>query len=174
MSEDDFGGLPVAPEGKQRRGRKPESAGAKVTVACNIPNGLRLRNFIMIPDRELVMGGGVRETTRAESAGEDIVINGTAVPFGNAPRHKIICGYALTEGVDKEAWDKWLVDNARSPMVLNRCIFAYDRVADAEDAAEEHQGTLSGLQPFQKDGDPRRPRRAANLSDITEADERAA
>lgn len=174
MSDDEFGGLEPQAGAQQRCGRKAESAGSKVTVACNIPNGLRIRNFTMIGSRELVMGGGSREIEVAEHVGEDILINGSAVEVGKAPRHRIVAGFAITEGVDKDSWDHWLENNQRSPMVLNGCIFAYERAGDTESAAVERKGTRSGLEPFRKDGDPRRPRPSAHVSDVVEADERAA
>ncbi len=167
-------GAELTPIVKQRRGREPSSAGAKVTVACNLPAGLRIRNFRMIPSRELVMGGGSREVNIAEHVGEDIIVHGVAVEMGKAPRCTIVGGYALTPGVDKDAWDAWLADNENSPMVRNKCIFAYERPGKTEDAARDMKGTRSGLEPFKKDGDPRRPRPAAHLTDVVEADERRA
>lgn len=175
MSEDnEYGGLPVQPDVKQRRGRKPESAGAKVTVACNLPAGIRMRAFKMVPFTEPVLGGGVRTTEIAEPVGDDILINGVSVAFGMAPQHRIVAGFALTEGVDKEVWDNWHQANINSPMVKNGCIFAYERPGETEDAAKDHRGQRSGLEPFQKDKDPRRPRRPQNLTEVTEADERSA
>ena len=177
MSDDHNGAddlLDAAPRERQKPGPKPQSAGAKVTVACNLPHGLKIRNFTMIPSRELVMGGGVRDTTIAEHAGEDILLNGIATEHGKAPRHKIVAGYAITEGVDKESWNHWLADNQKSPMVLNRCVFAYERAGKTEDAAQDERGRLTGLEPFKKKNDPRRPKRIANVGDVTEADERAA
>ncbi len=171
---EEFDATATAPAVKQIPGRQATSAGAKVTVACNLPAGIRMRNFVMRPSRELVMGGGVRETHVAEKVGEDIIIHGIAVPFGLAPRHRVVAGYALTEGVDKDAWDAWHKDNINSPMVKNSCIFAYEKQADTEDAAEDRKGTRTGLEPFAKSGDPRRPRRGANLDEVKEADDRAA
>jgi hypothetical protein len=161
-------------QAQQGAARQPSSAGAKVTVACNLPHGLRLRVFNMAKSRELVMGGGSRDVRIAEPVGEPILIHGIATEVGKLPRAPIVMGYALTHGVDKETWDAWLADNKTSAMVRNRCVFAYERTADAEDAAKELKGQLSGLQPFAIDGDPRAPRPRGELSSVTQDDEQRA
>lgn len=178
MSDDEYGGLTAQAAVKQAAGRKPSSAGAKVTVACNLPAGIRIRNFKMVPSTEPVLGGGVRETVIAEPVGEDILINGVAVAFGFGPRHRIVAGYALTEGVDKESWDAWRQANINSAMVKNGCVFAYERDDRAVDAAKDHQGARSGLEPFvpsddpKAPKDPRSPRRSSqNLTEVTRATE---
>lgn len=146
----------TAPEkAVQGPSKKASSAGAKVTVACKIPNGLRLRVFQMIKSQELVMGGGVREMQIANPVGEPILINGPAVPFGAIPNFLIVGGYALTEGVDKETWDAWLAANKESQMVKNKLVFAYEKDGMAAGAAHEHEEIRTGLEPMVPDTDPR-------------------
>lgn len=176
QSDEEFGGLAIQPEVRQRRGRQAESAGAKVTVACKLPAGIRLRNFKMVPHREPVLGGGFRETEIAEPVGEDILINGTAVSFGLAPRHTVVAGFAITEGVDKECWDNWLAANTASAMVRNGLIFAYERSDAVLDEAKNRRDVRSNLEPFvpsedpAKQRDPRAPRRSSqNLTEVTRA-----
>lgn len=174
--DEQFGGLEPQPEVKQRRGRQPESAGAKVTVACKLPAGIRLRSFKMIPHREPVLGGGIRETEIAEPVGDDILINGVAVAFGMAPRHQIVAGFALTDGVDKDAWDAWHKANINSPMVKNGLVFAYERPDAVVSEAKNRRDLKSNLEPFvtsedpSKQRDPRAPRRSSqNLTEVTKA-----
>lgn len=145
--------------------RQPSSAGAKVTVACKLPHGLRIRAFEFVTENEPVMGGGIKEVRVARPRGEPILINGTAFPFGQVPNYRIVAGYALTEGVDKDTWDAWLEDNKNSAMVRNGMIFAYEKTAEAVDAAKDHRKLKSGLEPLHLDSDgqlddPRRPRPA--------------
>lgn len=137
---------------------EPSSAGAKVTVACNLPHGLQLRPCRMVASRELVMGGGSRDIKIAEPVGEPILIYGAATEGGKLPLAPIVAGYALTHGVPKDAWDQWIADNRDSAMVRNGCVFAYESPDDTQAEAREREGTLSGLQPFLPDGDPRAPR----------------
>jgi len=139
------------------------SGGAKVTVACNLPHGVRLRVFKMVKIRELVMGGGSREVETAEPYGAEVLIQGIATEVGKLSRAPIVAGYALTYGVDKDLWDAWLKDNKDSAMVRNHCIMAYEDMNRAQDWAKEHAKVLTGLEPLELENDPRRPRPASNL-----------
>lgn len=156
--------------------RKKTSAGAKVTVACNLPNGVRIRAYRMVPDREPVMGGGVRETMRAEPISESVLIRGPGHEIDKAPRAPIVgrtdktMGYALTSGVDKDLWDNWLSFNKDSAMVRNRNIFAFEDRRSTIAAVKENEDTRSGLEPFMPEGDPRRPRSRAELTDARPED----
>ena len=159
--------------------RPKSSAGAKVTVACNIPSGIRIRPYRMVPATEPVMGGGVRETQRAEPIGEGVLIKGPGHEIDKAPRAAIVGktdlaqGYAITTGVDKDLWDNWYSYNKDSQLIRNRCVFAFEKRNDTLAMARESEGTLSGLEPFTPDIDPRRPRVRAELSAVTsEEDQR--
>lgn len=153
---------------------KPSSAGAKVTVACKMPNGLLLRVFAMETHSEPVMGGGVREAKSARQIGGTVKLNGNAVPFGKRPDHPIVAGYALTHGIDKEFFDKWLEQNRDSDIVKNSLVFAYDKGDSVRDAAKEHAKARSGLEPIEPDTDPRLPKGNRNLSGPQTAERQAA
>lgn len=151
----------------QGAAKTPTPAGDKVTVACNLPSGVRLRGMRMVSFAELLANGTTQETKIAEATGDDVIVHGNAVPFGEVPKYPIVAGYALTKGVDKELFDSWFKFNERHPAVLNKCIFAYPSLDQAEDAARDHETVRSGLEPFMQDADPRRPRaRNANLLDV--------
>lgn len=148
---------------------KPQSSGGKVVIGSRLPHGLRMRVYRMVPQREATMGG-YRDVVIAEQIGEDVLLNRSRVPFGMIPRHKVVNGYAITEGVDEDFWKLWLKDNAKSPMVRNQQIFAENSVEKAVARAKELVDELSGLEPFRRDGtDPRRPKKTnAHLDDVTE------
>lgn len=153
----------------QHRHRKPTAAGDKVIIACKIPNGLRLRIFKMVDDRE-PSPTGYRDIKRAEPVGDDVLIKGTAYKLvpGNFPKHRIIFGYALTEGVDRHFWETWLEQNKDSMMVKNKAIFACTSLDDAEAEAKENEKRFLGLEPMRTDGtDPRRPRRLPGVGEVT-------
>src|SRR4051812_36311075 len=117
----------MATEQQKQHDAPKSSAGAKVMVACKLPHGIVIRPFKWAPRAEPVMGGGVRETKEAQSIGDQIVIHGPARKIGEDSRVRVVAGYALTEGVDKDAWDQWLETNANSDMVKQRLIFAYEQ-----------------------------------------------
>lgn len=150
----------------QRASAKPQSAGDKVTVYCKMPNGLRLRVFRMVEQREPVLGGGTREFHMAEPEGPEVVVWGNRFRLGDPMTHRIIGDYGLTEGVDKDFWDAWLEANKEQPYVVNGLIFAAGKREYGEAEAEDRRDTWSGLGPLLKDDDPRAPRASANLTGV--------
>lgn len=144
-----------------------QHAGAKVVVACKLPHGVVLRGFKMEEYDEPVLGGGLRSVKRAVEIGERVVVFGNAVPFGQSPKTRIVAGYALTDGVDRDVWVAWLADNKNSDMVKNVLIFACDDIASAEARARTLSKIRSGMEPLDPAGDPRRPKSLnPNVKDI--------
>ena len=125
-----------------------------VTVACKLPNGLKLRLFEMIEHDEPVMGGGYRTVKIARKVGETITLNGCAAPFG-VTKH-LVGGYALTLGVPADFMAAWMDQNKGSPLIESKQIVVH--VKDTEGAAREHAAVRSGLEPLSPKGDPRAPK----------------
>jgi hypothetical protein len=136
-----------------------ESSGAKYTVACKLPHGLVLQVYEEYEDGEAVLGGGVRVVKRFRPMGETITLNGNAMKFGEAPRHRIISGFALTEGVDKDFFDRWVEQNKDLPAVKNRLIYAFEKLDSVEGQAKNDASLRNGMEPMAIDRDPRSPRR---------------
>jgi hypothetical protein len=130
--------------------KRPSSAGAKVTVACKMPNGFWLDGFRSKQVQEAILGGGSREVTQYFRTGDRIRIFGT----NNAPPQNLaLGGYALTHGVDKELWDAWLELNKTGDMVRNNIVFAYEKAEMTLGRAKEHRKQATGTEPI----DPRNP-----------------
>lgn len=164
-------------------GQKATAAGQKITVACKLPHGMRLRLFKMVETTENVSGNNVRMVKIAEQVGEDVVLKGCAVAFGQDK--PLFGGYALTHNVDKEFFDEWLKQNEKHDAVKNGLIFAAATRDAIEGKAEDHEKTRSGLEPLDMSmvkrgermvaADPRMPRgNNPNLSPIGKSDEKAA
>lgn len=149
------------------------SAGAKVTVACKMPNGIRIRAYRMVETTEPIFGGGRRTLQVGEPCSDYVTIHGTSVPVGMPSRILNVEGYAITSGVPKDIWDSWLKDNAQSAIVKNKLVYADEDKDYVEDWAKEHGAeTRSGLEPFMPDGDPRGPRaNNPNLSKVEQEEE---
>lgn len=165
---------PLPPPEKPQQGAvQAGHAGAKVTVACKLPNGILLRVFDWIERDIPVMGGGVKTVRESMPMGEPVMIRGNATPHGEVPTMLLAGGYALTPNVDKETWLAWLKQNEGSDLVKQRLIFAHDRTEHAEGQAREQASLRSGLEPVDpgttKVGertvskDPRMPRGTPNL-----------
>lgn len=135
-------------------------SGETVTVACKMPHGLILRGFRKTTVQVPVLGGGFRDAMEYEPDGRRVTIFGNAAPQNGAPRTRVVCGFALTDGVDKDMWDEWLKANQDLPAVKNGLVFAYSALAEAADAAKERGENLkSGFERIDPTGDPRTPRR---------------
>lgn len=146
------------------RVNKTAASGAKVTVASKMETGLRLRVFRFVEDREPVLGGGFRETKIARFDGE-VVVNGVGKRLEAQPRCEVVNGYALTHGVDKDHWDRWLADNEASAIVLNGLIFADESADFVRDWCRENEARRSGLQALIGGDDPRAPRAQVPITD---------
>jgi hypothetical protein len=154
----------IAPASVAGAKNHASSAGAKVTVASKLPSPLRLQVCEMLDTTEQVMGGGVREIKVANRVAE-IYVNGVSKKIEQAFGCEVVGGYALTRGVDKDLWERWLADNLKSPMVTKGLIFAHedhDRVADQ---ARELKDVRSNMEPMEFDpaDDPRTPRGASKI-----------
>jgi hypothetical protein len=150
----------------QRSHAKPTNAGAKVTVYCKLPTGLRIRNFVMVEVTEHRLGGGTNTFKQADQRGEDILLWGNIFRIGDPMTHRIVGDYGVTEGVNKESWDNWLEANKDTPMVKNGLVFAAEKRDFGDGEANDRRDTLSGLERMQKDGDPRAPKAVANMSGV--------
>ena len=132
-----------------------ENSGPTVTVACKLPHGLVLRVFDMIPTQEPVMGGGYREVKIARELPQTYVVNGNSHPQNKAPKSPISGGYALTFGIPKDFWDRWLKENEQSDMVLNGLIFAHEKPDYVQDKAEDNETVTTGLERLNPDRLPK-------------------
>ena len=142
-----------------------------VTVACKIPMGIVLQEFKMMPEREQTPQG-VRDIQVGRPTGKAAVINGTAhapgrhrVDQSGNPVHITQSGYALTQNVDADLWESWLLFHKDHPMVQNRIIYASTKSGDIGAIGRENEARTSGLEPMRPDGDPRAPARRTSISD---------
>lgn len=159
---------------KNAHGQKatPQSAGAKVTVACKLGVAYYAIQLCEIVDKfEQNMQGGktIKESIRV---GQVVQLRGTAYPRGTPPegfpeRPEMMNGAALTRGVDKDFWDAWVLQNARNPVVMNNMVFAAENDDALRGESAELSKFLSGLEPVNPKGDARIPRSTrADVEDI--------
>jgi hypothetical protein len=137
---------PIAPK---QVARNPKShAGEKIVVASKLPMALKLQLCSFRTERRKD-----RSTTWDEQVaykhGPVVVINGTAFPNGDVPegfeRPEMFSGAALTFGVDREFFEKWLEENADMPAVANNMIFAAGDRDHVKGMAKEFKAVDSGL-----------------------------
>ena len=144
-----------------------KSTQSHVTVACKIAVAwfdLRICEPKEISENTQT---GARKVTQWFPTGEVIRVRGTAYPRGEAPegfpeRPEMLMGYALTRGIPKDKWDKYLEANAKAPFIKSGMLRAFESTDQLKGYAEEHKDEMSGLEPIQRKKkqitDPRVPK----------------
>ncbi|EGT4273709.1 hypothetical protein VWS36_004198 [Cronobacter sakazakii] len=92
-----------------------------IVVGCKLPNGLVV-----------------------EQEGYTVTLNG-------ANSSNVVGGYGLTEGVDKDAFEKWLEVHKNQPYVKNELVFAQAKANSAQSKATENASVKSGLEGLPQD-----------------------
>jgi hypothetical protein len=143
-----------------RGAEKPKKSGS-VTVACKIPQGLKLQLQHKI-SRPMPAGrGGDNDYVMTDVnvfGGPAYHVFGPSMPaMGGIPDGYILPpalegGFAFTPGIPADFWEKWLEQNRLADYVLNRMIFALDP-AGAKAKATELKAEKSGLEPLSREID---------------------
>lgn len=128
--------------------RPAQFSGDTITVACKLPHGLRMRLFDMVDTDIAVAGGGFRTIKQAQPASDVVEIRGYLHDVKGSPIALPAKGssYALTPGVNKDFFTKWLEQNAELDAVKSHLVFAHER--DTAGQAREFKDTRSGVEPI--------------------------
>lgn len=111
-----------------------------VTVACKLPHGLLLRVFEAREVREAGTNVTVKQYVELPFQQE---VQGFSHEQNRAPHCQFTSGYALTFGIDKDLWDKWLEQNKNTDIVKNGLIFAHSDMASVEAEGREKEKVRS-------------------------------
>ena len=135
---------------------EPASSGETVCIACKLPNGLILRNFHMEKRLRPMIGDVVAEVVEAIPDPETITLNGFSIDYEMLKKQRslektLAGGFALTYGVPKDFWLRWLSANSDSAIVRNGLVFAADTEDRARGMARERAGVQSNLEPIDPD-----------------------
>lgn len=115
----------------------PAKTGDIVTVACKLPHGI----YLDIYSDDVVPGA-------APEILERMKINGT-----NSSALELVGGHALTLGVPRELWERWLKANTRKPFVKNGLVFAHSKVESVRAEAMDKRNTRTGFEGLNPDTD---------------------
>jgi hypothetical protein len=151
--------------------RKPDTGTATLTVCCNFPPGLILHLCYEGDDLESGYNGPRTVKRWYRDLDHEVRINGPALatmyidPKFRPDNPPIVSGgYALTPGVSKDFWERWLEQNKDTPLVQNKLIFANTSVEDASAKAKDFQKNRTGMEPVDQDS----PRKRSDGSPISE------
>lgn len=92
-----------------------------IVVGCKLPNGLVV-----------------------EQDGYTVTLNG-------ANSSNVVGGYGLTEGVEKDAFEKWLEVHKNQLYVKNELVFAQAKANSAQSKANENASVKTGLEGLPQD-----------------------
>lgn len=151
---------------------RPQSAGAKVTVACKLGVAyFDIQQTKIVEKFEQNMQGG-KTIREAERVGQVVRLRGTAYPRGTPPAGyplppEMAHGAALNRGIDKDWFDAWLEQNKLNPVVMNKMVFAAETDDAIRSEAAELSKFLSGLEPVSPKGDHRIPK-STRPSEVTD------
>jgi hypothetical protein len=118
--------------------------GGTVTVACKLPNGLHIENRTADASSPSGYGAPARVTLVGSEHRRD--------EMGN-PIHawEMSNTFGLTPNVDADFFDQWMKENAESPLVKNRIVFAHGK--DTRGMTAEFKDVKTGLEGL----DPKAP-----------------
>lgn len=129
---------------------------ATVSVACKLPHGLELRLFNIVDAVESNALGEIRAVKRAEPLPTTVTIRGyLEKQRPDQPMPARGSSYAITHGVDKEFFDKWLVQNKDHDAVKNKLIFASEKQDTVRGMMNEFKSTRSGFEPVDPNNLPK-------------------
>lgn len=133
-----------------------KSTSTHVTVACKI--GVPWIDFEVCEPREIDENTqtGPRKITQWFRSGKVVRIRGTAYPRGEPPegfpeKPKMILGFALTENVRRDIWEKIEEQHKKAPYFVSGMIYSFERIEDIKSMAKDFERQLSGLEPIQRD-----------------------
>lgn len=143
------------------RGAEKAKKSGTVTVACKIPQGLRLQ--LQHPMNRIVPTGrgstdDYEKVTFNVFGGPVYHVFGPSMPaMGGVPDGYILPknvegGYALTPGIPADFWAQWLEQNKMADYVTSQMIFAHDD-ASSKDKAQDLEELKSGLEPLSREID---------------------
>jgi hypothetical protein len=139
----------------------------RVSVACKLPNGLRLD--LPTDEKDEADRDAAYKATRGSGQpfhyppiGEVpfATLRGFAVPYGQPALH-VSGGYGITTGIDAQKFKRWYerMKAAKFPPVVNGLVFACAAEGVARDKATEQAELKSGLEPI----DPNNPGRGVEV-----------
>ena len=151
--------------------QRPATGTDTIAVLCNLPSGI----ILQIYDVEEVVsflpnGREIRENMSTVNLDYgQYALNGVAefstlaIAGRDVPDYRVIrgatpgTGWALTTGIPRDFWERWLKDNARNPVVTGEHVKAANTESRAVSLAKDLKDSKSGFQPLNQSGDYRVP-----------------
>lgn len=124
---------------------KPVTGTDSVTVLCKIPQGFMMQLHEKRTFTEVGLGHS-KEVSQFFPTGHEFRLNGSAHAQNEGPHCRTVGAYAVTEGVPKEFWEKWLEQNKTLEAVKNGMIVGFDETDYAVDFAKENRALKTGLE----------------------------
>jgi len=132
-----------------------------VTVACKTATGFLLRlqrEQVVTTNHGTTQSKEVLNVPIIGEGAETYIVKGFSRPAAKVAMAAIVGagealdggtlgGYALTPGIPKAFWEKWLAQNKDLDAVKKRFLFAADKIDPIEGEAKDRLTENSGLEP---------------------------
>jgi len=156
---------------------KGHEGATHVRVYSKLPNGLVLQISHQEERPEVTMNGGINlvKVWVKDKDGEQYTIPGTAVAFGQMPKHRTVAGYAVSEPIPAEFWAVWIKQHSDAHYLQRGLVFACPIHAqtDGDDQAMDGESLRTGLEPIDPNNLPKEMARGSrNLSAIQAGERR--
>jgi hypothetical protein len=123
-----------------------------VTVALKHPHGLLCRIHELKDEEEPLPGGGSKPVKRWRPTGETFKLHGYSRPAkDDEPAPPATAGgFVLTHGVDKDLFDKWMMQNRDLDIVRNGLLFAHEKRDHVVGESKDKVDLKCGLEPIDR------------------------
>lgn len=119
--------------------------GETVTVASKLPMNLVLHLEEPFEQKEATPMGHLN-VTRHRRLEHTVMINGMSQHVGEAASVPLQNGFALTHGVDKDFWDKWLSAHLDYAPIVSGMLYAVPKKQDAKVETKSRASIKSGFE----------------------------
>lgn len=125
-----------------------EATATTVFVACKLPHGIIIRDFVEGTVNENVLGGGSREVKVFRAVGRRYRVKGPNVPTQFIPLIEVHGGYAITAGLPVDVFRRWIEWNKDTDFVRNELIYGHESKDAVVGWAKERASQRSGVEPL--------------------------
>jgi hypothetical protein len=122
-----------------------------VAVACKLPHGLVVRDFVKVTRSEPTLGGGSRAFEVYEHVGPRYRLKGPAPALARNPitrSTEIVGDYAITEGIPADVFERFVEANKQSAFIVNQLIYGHEDGRRVRSWARDHEKTKTGFEPL--------------------------
>jgi hypothetical protein len=122
-----------------------------VTVACKLPHGLIIRDFVKVTEQEPAPGG-YRVFEVFKQTGPRYRLKGPAPAEARGSLFirsiEVVGGYAITEGIPADVFERFIDANKNSAFIVNQLIYGHEDGRRVRSWARDRESLRTGFEPL--------------------------